>query len=220
MKKLLLLIAAITIATSVSAQVPYFAGTAGDANLYGYTSLKVRPGINYQETYTTFQYGIGNRFATGLDLYTGPGSSYIGYLVRANAVTNKWFNLGFQATPSFNLNGSHKFSYFTGAIYMNGSITNDGNLFWVSNTWWGVNNGSRNSIDQWWYLGYYFDFKDKGGITPMAGVLHDWRFENQASIAVGAYYTYKKFNFYLWSDKLNQKNPRIIIGVDFKFNCK
>ena len=41
----------------VIAQIPYFAGTVGDGKLYGYTSVKARPGINHQETYTTFQYG-------------------------------------------------------------------------------------------------------------------------------------------------------------------
>ena len=39
------------------AQIPYFAGTVGDGKLYGYSSVKARPGINQQETYTTFQYG-------------------------------------------------------------------------------------------------------------------------------------------------------------------
>lgn len=220
MKKLFLLLAtAFTVAT-VSAQIPYFAGTAGDGNLYGYTSLKVRPGVNNQETYTTLHYGIGDWFSAGWDLYTGLNSAYIGYSVRFCAFKSKYFGIGLQATPSFDLNNSHKFSYVTGGLYMNGAITKDGNLFWVSNTWWGINNGSRNSIDQWWYLAYSIKCKDKGSVTPMVGVLHDWRFENQVSLAVGAYYSYKAFNFYLWSDKLNQKQPRIVVGVDFTFNCK
>jgi hypothetical protein len=33
------------------AQIPYFAGTVGDGLLYGYSSVKARPGINRQETY-------------------------------------------------------------------------------------------------------------------------------------------------------------------------
>ena len=64
------------------AQIPYYAGTAGEGRLYGYTSLKVRPGINRQETYTTFHYGLGDHFATGVDLYTGPDCAYWGALVR------------------------------------------------------------------------------------------------------------------------------------------
>ena len=54
------------------AQIPYYAGTVGDGKLYGYTSLKVRPGINHQETYTTFQYGLGDHWATGEIYYHIP----------------------------------------------------------------------------------------------------------------------------------------------------
>lgn len=52
-----------------SAQIPYYAGTVGDGRLYGYTSLKARPGINRQETYTTFHYGLGDHFAKNWNLY-------------------------------------------------------------------------------------------------------------------------------------------------------
>ena len=93
------------------AKVPYFSGTPGDGKLYGYTSLKFRPGINNQETYSCFQYGIGNHFAAGTDIYTGPGSAYWGFLVRGGYVVNKWFGIGAQLTPSFDLNDSFKFSY-------------------------------------------------------------------------------------------------------------
>ena len=51
-------------------QVPYFADTPGDNTLYGYVSMKFRPGINAQETYTTFQYGLGNHLAIGTDIST------------------------------------------------------------------------------------------------------------------------------------------------------
>ena len=49
------------------AQIPYFAGTVGDGKLYGYSSVKFRPGVNRQETYSTFQYGLGDHVATGID---------------------------------------------------------------------------------------------------------------------------------------------------------
>ena len=95
------------------AQIPYYAGTAGEGRLYGYTSLKVRPGINHQETYTTFQYGLSDHFDTGIDLYTGPGCAYWGVLVRFGVKPSKWFNIGAEVIPSFNLNDSFKFSYLT-----------------------------------------------------------------------------------------------------------
>ena len=70
MKRFLLLLLLAFAMWELQAQIPYFASTAGDGKLYGYTSLKLRPGINTQETYTTFQYGIGNSVALGTDIYT------------------------------------------------------------------------------------------------------------------------------------------------------
>lgn len=69
MKRFLLLLLLAFAMWELQAQIPYFASTAGDGKLYGYTSLKLRPGINTQETYTTFQYGIGNSVALGTYLY-------------------------------------------------------------------------------------------------------------------------------------------------------
>lgn len=120
------------------AQIPYFAGTVGNGKLYGYSSVKFRPGINHQETYTTFQYGLGDHFATGIDLYTGPDCTYWGTLVRYGTSISKWFNVGVEITPSFNLNNDFRFSYLTSALYLNGAISRDGNLFWCTNTWWGM----------------------------------------------------------------------------------
>ena len=59
MRKVIFLCLWLSVSLRAFAQIPYFAGTVGDGKLYGYTSLKVRPGINNQETYTTFQYGLG-----------------------------------------------------------------------------------------------------------------------------------------------------------------
>ena len=73
MKKYVFIAAALLCAIRATAQIPYFAGTVGDAKLYGYSSVKFRPGVNRQETYTTFQYGLGDHVATGIDLYTGTG---------------------------------------------------------------------------------------------------------------------------------------------------
>ena len=86
LKKLFLIIIVAFVSPIVTyAQVPYFSSTAGDGNLYGYTSLKARPMHNAQETYTCFQYGIGNQVAAGIDLYTGVGSAYWGVSIRRTA---------------------------------------------------------------------------------------------------------------------------------------
>lgn len=113
MKRFLLLLLLAFAMWELQAQIPYFASTAGDGKLYGYTSLKLRPGINTQETYTTFQYGIGNSVALGTDIYTGVGSNYMGFLARYGVSLSKWFNVGAQFTPSFNLSHNFEFGYLT-----------------------------------------------------------------------------------------------------------
>lgn len=117
MKKVLLFMC-LFLGGYAKAQVPYFAKAVGQDRMYAYTSMKVRPGINSQETYTTFQYGLSNSLATGLDLYTSNGNSYWGVLMRYGACLSKYFNVGVQVTPSFNLSDNFKFSYLTSALYL------------------------------------------------------------------------------------------------------
>lgn len=214
-KFLLLFILLLTSSIIAKAQIPYFSGTVGDGKLYGYTSLKFRPGINAQETYTCFQYGISDYAATGVDIYTGLNSAYAGVLLRGGYKFNQWFGIGGQLTPSFDLNNSMKFSYLTAALYMNGSITNDGKLFWCSNTWLGVNKGAENTINQWSYLGYTIPTVGGQSIIPMVGAIHSWKFDQEADLAVGAYYTIGKWNIYLWGNDFFMDNPRIVVGIDF-----
>lgn len=215
MKKILLFIFLVLSIHYSFSQVPYFSRTVGDEKLYGYTSLKVRPGINGQETYTCFQYGIGNNFAAGTDIYTGLNSAYWGFLVRYGLPINPWFNIGAQITPSFNLNDSFKYSYTTGAIYMNGQISQDGRLFWCSNTWLVFNDGADDSFTNWEYLGYSFSLKKGQSLTPMVGTIHSWKFDQDMDLAVGAYYSVGKFNIYLWGNDLFKENPRFVVGIDF-----
>lgn len=215
MKKLVLFLVIVLTAFESIAQVPYFAGTVGDGKLYGYTSLKVRPGMNAQETYTCFQYGIGDHFAAGTDIYTGVNSAYWGFLIRYGLKINPLFGIGVQVTPSFDLNNSFKYSYTTGAIYMNGQITNDGKLFWCSNTWFGMNREADNTYTNWEYLGYTFSFKNGQSLTPMLGTIHSWKFNQDMDLAIGAYYSIGKFNVYLWGNDFFKKNPRVVVGVDF-----
>lgn len=215
MKKLLVLSVGLILTTKAIAQIPYFAGTVGNGKLYGYSSLKVRPGINNQETYTTFQYGLGDHFATGIDLYTGKGCAYWGALVRYGLTSNKWFSVGAELTPSFNLNDSFRFSYLTSALYLNGQITHDGRLFWCSNTWWIVRDGERNTYSNYEYLGYAIPLKNGHSITPMAGAIHSWRFDQDIDLAAGFYFTIKRWNLYVWGNDFLERHPRIIIGLDF-----
>ena len=215
MKKIICSLIMVMACATMYAQVPYFAGTVGDGKLYGYTSLKFRPGINAQETYTCFQYGIGNYTAAGLDLYTSNGSNYAGYLFRAGKKISQWFGIGGQITPSFDLSNNFKFSYLTTAFYMNGSISKDGKFFWCSNTWWGVNDGAANTLTNWEYLGYCIPTKKGQSITPMIGTIHSWKFDQDVDIAAGFYYSIKSWNIYLWGNDFLKDHPRVVIGVDF-----
>lgn len=217
MKKKFLSLVLVFVSVAVFAQVPYFSGTVGKNKLYGYTSLKVRPGINAQETYTTFQYGTSTYTAAGLDLYTGVGCNYLGVLFRTGYKFNQWFGIGGQITPSFDLSNSMKFSYLTTALYMNGAITKDGKLFWCSNTWWGVNRDAPFTLTNWEYLGYSFSFKNGHSITPMVGAIHSWKFDQDVDIAAGFYYTIKNWDFYLWGNDFLKDHPRVVAGIDFTF---
>lgn len=200
---------------SAIAQIPYFAGTVGDGKLYGYSSLKVRPGINKQETYTTFQYGLGDHFATGIDLYTGPDCAYWGGLLRYGLGISKWYQIGAEVTPSFDLNNSFRFAYLTSAIYMNGAITRDGRLFWCSNTWWIVNKDVDNTFFNYEYLGYTVPLKHGRSVTPMLGAIHSWKFDKDIDLAAGFYYTFGNWNLYLWGNDFLTAHPRFVIGLDF-----
>jgi hypothetical protein len=223
MKKVVLLSVVLLSAVSAIAQIPYFAGTVGNGKLYGYTSVKARPGINSQETYTTFQYGLGDHFATGIDLYTGPATaagpkaSALGALIRYGLPLSKWFNIGAEVTPSFNLNDSFKFSYLTSALYLNGAVTRNGRLFWCTNTWWIVSRSAAPTFSNYEYLGYTIGIKDGQSITPMVGTIHSWRFDQDADLAAGAYYTLKNWNIYLWGNDLLRDHPRVVVGIDFTY---
>lgn len=219
-KKLSTLAVAIISSMCVVAQIPYYAGTVGDGKMYGYSSLKVRPGLNQQETYTTFHYGLGDQFATGIDLYTGPGCAYWGALVRYGYKCSQWFNVGAQVTPSFNLNDSFKFSYLTSALYLNGDISRDGKFFWCTNTWWGVNKGADNTFSNYEYLGYTFSLKKENAITPMIGAIHSWKFDKNVDLAAGFYYTMGNMNLYIWDNDLLKDHPRLIVGLDFVYGGK
>ena len=215
MRRLFVIASGLLFTLKATAQLPYFAATVGDGKLYGYSSVKWRPGTNRQETYTTFQYGVGKHFAPGIDLYTGPKCAYWGALIRYGHEINKWINVGAEVIPSFNLNDSFRFSYLSSALYMNGAITRDGRLFWCSNTWWTVKDGAENTISNNEYIGYTFTLKNGHAITPMAGTIHSWKFDQDVDVTAGFYYTIKNWNIYVWGNDFLKSHPRLIVGIDF-----
>lgn len=218
MRKLLSLsIAFLMFCSIATAQIPYFGKAPGHNKLYGYTSIKSRPGINNIESYNTFQYGITDYAAGGIDFYTGPSGAYMGIMLRAGYKANRWFSIGCTATPSLNLNDSFNFSYFSCGLFMNGGLTKDSRLFWCTNTWFIVNVDTAYTINQYSYLAYEFALKNGDLFTPMLGLNHSWKFDTASDIAAGIYYTHNVYNFYVWGDDFFKDHPRVVIGVDFKF---
>ena len=217
MKKILLALLAFCGCLMASAQVPYYGPTVGEHHLFGYHSLKIRPGVNNQRTYTTLQYGINNWFSIGTDLTTGPGEKYIGYYARVGKKVSQWFSAGVQMTPSFDLDNSHKFGYLNTGFFLNGDITSDGKFFWTSNTWYTIYDGSDNTIEQWWYLAGKFKLGKNGSIWPHIGLVHSWEFNQEADLAAGFFYVYKQYSLYLWGNDFFKDHPRLTLAVDFTF---
>ncbi len=135
MKKLLLSFCIMAIVIAAKAQVPNFGTTAGDQKLYGYSAMKYRAKAQTWETYSTLQYGVTDYMNIGADLYYNDSDSYIGYTFRVGKKISPYFSVGAQFTPSFNLGENHKYAYMTEGLYMNGNITRDGRMFWVTDTW-------------------------------------------------------------------------------------
>ena len=200
------------------AQIPNFGSTAGDNHLYGYSSIKYRKSPNKWEMYSTLQYGVTDYMNIGADLYSKGSNTFIGYTFRSGVKINSYFSIGAQITPSFNLSANHEFAYMTEAIYINGNITSDGRVFWVTNTWFEQAKHELTSAQQWSYLGYSISFgKDHKRITPMVGFIHDWRFDSDLDLSFGAFYGFKKINVYAWTNDILTRQPRFIIAIEFKF---
>lgn len=201
---------------SLFAQIPYFAGTVGNEKLYAYTSVKFRPHIQGLETYSCFQWGIGDSFAAGTDLYTAPGGgAFWGFSARYGKAISPWFNIGGIVIPSFNLTDKFKYSYTSAAVFMNGQISRNGRFFWCTNTWLEVFRGGETSITNWEYLAFKFPLGGKCCITPLVGATHDWKFgKDPISPAAGFYFSCGRFTTYIWSNDLSRSNPRFILGLE------
>lgn len=222
MKRALLPVFMMIITVVVKAQVPNFGATAGDQNLYGYSAMKYRANNKTWETYSTLQYGLTDYMNIGADLYTNGSDAYIGYTFRTGKKISHYFSIGAQLTPSFDMGANHRFAYMTEALYMNGNITRDGRLFWVTNTWLEQAHHEMSSAKQWTYLGYTCPIGEKGknSITPMAGIINDWKFESDVDLSFGAYFSHKNINLYAWTNDILTNHPRFVVAVEFKFSNK
>lgn len=215
MKKIFFLFFIAFVTISLSAQVPYFGGTVGKGKVFGYSSLKFRPSQNAQETYTTLQFGITDYFSVGTDIYANNVTVDHGLYVRTGKTWSKWFSAGIQAAYQSNLKDNYKFSNANTGVFFNGNITGNGLLFWTSNSWFTFSHDGKHSYKQWWYLGSNIKFDENNSLVPMLGFIHSWEFDQPADLAVGAYYVYKKYSFYIWGNDLFSDYPRITLAIDF-----
>lgn len=218
MRRLFFFCLAFLLSLSSFAQVPNFGTTVGNARLYGYSSMKYRVNSNTWETYSTLQYGIGNYSQVGVDLYTGGGNTYIGYIVRGGVKVCDYFKIGGQLTPSFDLNDKHNFSYLTSALYINGNISSDGRWFYVTDTWFENNRTTLTSAKQWTYIGRTISFPNSDSMTPMAGIIHSWKFDQDPDLSLGCYYSHKNINLYVWANDIFTKTPRFVLALEFAFS--
>ena len=217
MRKKLSIILLFFVFISLSAQVPYFGATVGEGKVFGYSSLKFRPGLNAQETYTTLQFGFTKYFSVGTDIYASNGTVDHGVYARTGWTWSKWFSAGIQACYQSNLRDNYKFSNVNTGIFFNGTICENGLLFWTSNTWLTFNQNGNHTYKQWWYLGSNIKFDENNSLVPMVGLIHSLEFDQLADLAVGAYYVYKNYSFYFWGNDFFTDYPRLTLAVDFTF---
>lgn len=212
MKKVILSILAILLFTAVKAQIPYYSGSQSKGKLYTYFSTKFHPGHNDQSVYITAQYGLLNKLDFVTDLSASSSSTYQGFGFRFNLLSKKYLGIGGQTMLAFNIMDRYAFSYNANSIYLNGSIYKG--LHWVNNLWWTVNRGSKNTLENWLYLGWTIK-----RFTPMVGLDNYITDSHGSDLMAGVYYTVKNLNLYLWSSNLTKNfgNCRVVLGIDYKF---
>lgn len=222
MKRILLLACLMLLPFVAKAQVPNFGSTAGNENLYGYSAIKYRANVRTWETYTTLQYGVTEYMNIGADLYTSGYDSYLGYTFRIGKKISPYFSIGAQFTPSFAVSENHSFAYMTEGLYMNGNITENGRMFWITDTWLEQAEHKLSSAKQWTYLGYTCPLGEcgKNSITPMAGIINDWKFESDIDLSLWLYYSHNNINLYAWANDILTDHPRFVLAVEFKFSNK
>ena len=217
MKKIIISLFFVLFSICGFSQVPYWGATVGKEKVYGYTSVKCRPGINALQNYTTLQFGITDWFSVGTDLYADKETVDHGLYVRLGKKWNKWISTGIQTSYMSNLRDNYKFSNVNTGLIFNGFILPSGYLTWTSNTWMTFNSDGNHTYEHWLYLGSNIVFNDKHSLYPMIGIVHDWKFQKPVDLAIGAWYTYKEYSFYLWGNDFFKENPRLTIAIDFTF---
>lgn len=217
MRRITLLILLVILSANSFAQVPYWGATVGEGKVYGYTSVKFRPGINAMQDYTTLQFGINDWFSLGTDLSVGNDYTDHGLYARVGKKWSKWISTGTQVSYMSNLRDNYTFSNINAGLLFNGFIIPSGYLTWTSNTWMTFNADGNNTYEHWLYLGSNIVFDENHSLFPMIGIVHDWKFQEPVDLAVGAWYTWNHYSVYLWGNDFFKEYPRLTVAIDFTF---
>jgi len=217
MKRTFLIAIFAIVSMAASAQIPYFADPLGKGTVYGYADLGFRPGTDYNDFNTYWQYGFTDWLDAGFDYAMEDGYSDMAVTAKFGHVFSQWIGISAMIQPWFTMTEKFQFEGLLTTLILQGSLTRNGKLTWLSNTGLGCFNDLDGVAGQLWYLGYNFNFKNEDTLTPMIGVEHSWKFDEDAMPTAGLYYTHKWLGVYLWSSDLLNSFPRFGIGLDFTF---
>lgn len=217
MKKTLLITLLTVVTMAVSAQIPYYADPLGKGTIYGYAEFGFHPGINAQEFSTYWQYGCTDWLDAGFDYSLAEEYSSMAVTAKFGYMFSKWFGASAMIQPWFAVNNNFQFDGLLTTVILQGSLTKNEKLYWLSNTALGWLNEYKGYNAQTWYLAYKFKFKNEDTLSPMIGVVHNWKFDEDAAPTAGLYYTHKRLGVYLWGGDLLASFPRFGIALDVTF---
>lgn len=215
MRKVLLILLCLGLSLNAMAQMPYFKAQTGlDSKVFISTSLSSSgSGLG---THSTVQYREGI-IGMGLDFTSGAAGNYLGVTFRLIRDYSKYFNFSLKVTPSFNLKDKMKLKYTTINFYLNGAITKDEKLFWLSNTDWYSNNFWYGIFTQYTYLAYQIDLFNNFSLTPFVGETHSWRLDGPVDITTGLSIDYERFALTFTASRLIHTPATFCLCLNTRF---
>ncbi len=217
MKKTLLLLLFTIITSTAFSQIPFYATPLGKGTIYGYFEYQFQPGENNQGAYTYWQYGLTNWLDLGFDFQAGVDYHSTAFTAKLGYTFSKWFSIGAMIQPWFNSSDKFKFGGLLNTVLLQGSLTNNEKLFWLTNTEIGCFDDLTDYYNQQWCLGYNFELKNGDILGPMTGIKHSLHFNEDVKPFLGLYYNHKRLGVYLWGNSLAESKPEFSVGLEFTF---
>ncbi len=211
-RKVLISLALCLLVLPSFAQIPSFHRTAGDKTMYSFVIVDWNPEVQAMSSTSSFQWGIGDHFATGLTFSNSLLTQNMALIARAGVKVNRYFGIGGMLTPWFNLNNGMEYSHFSGWLAINGDITDK--LSYCSNT--GFSARDKISGYQLSYLGYTIGLNENWSLTPMVGASFSLAFDEPLLPTAGLFLAYKEWGFYVWGRQLANGDPSIEFSIEFR----